>query len=104
MSVIKDPSGETILVSIRIKKHERAECLRRPKDGTLHDALYNAFSFGLFAAYELHSEDSDLLGKLVSSWREPGRQANDARLKGKSDEDLLDELFGTGSSRLSSTG
>lgn len=72
MSLIKDPSGETIVVAIRIKKHELAECLRRiPKDGTVHDALYNAFSFGLFAAYELESLDSDLLQKLVSEWREP---------------------------------
>jgi hypothetical protein len=28
-----------------------------PQHGTIHDSLYNAFSFGLFAAYELESED-----------------------------------------------
>ncbi len=40
MSFIKDPSGETILVTIRIKKHELAECLRRmPQHGTVHDSL-----------------------------------------------------------------
>jgi hypothetical protein len=95
MSVIHDPSGETIVVRLRIKKHELAECLRRiPKDGTLHDALYNAFSFGLFAAYELYSEDRQLLEKLLESWREPHRRPNDARLMGKTDDELLEELFG----------
>jgi hypothetical protein len=30
-----------------------AGCLRRmPEHGTIHNSLYNAFSFGLFAAYE----------------------------------------------------
>jgi hypothetical protein len=29
--------------------------------GTIHDSLYNAFSFGPFAAYELESEDRELL-------------------------------------------
>jgi len=32
-----------------------------PQHGTIHDSLYNAFSFGLFAAYELESEDRELL-------------------------------------------
>jgi hypothetical protein len=31
-----------------------------PQHGTIHDSLYNAFSFGLFAAYELESEDREL--------------------------------------------
>jgi hypothetical protein len=29
--------------------------------GTIHESLYNAFSFGLFAAYELESEDRELV-------------------------------------------
>jgi hypothetical protein len=96
MSLIKDPSGETILVTIRIKKHELAECLRRmPQHGTIHDSLYNAFSFGLFAAYEMESEDRELLQRLVREWREPTRRPNDARLIGKTDDELLDEYFGT---------
>src|SRR5262245_29354628 len=32
---------------------------RTPQYGTIHDSLYNAFSFGLFAAYELESEDRE---------------------------------------------
>ena len=32
-----------------------------PHHGTIHDSLYNAFSFGLFAAYELESEGRELL-------------------------------------------
>ncbi len=96
MSLIKDPSGETILVTIRIKKHELAECLRRmPRHGTIHDSLYNAFSFGLFAAYEMESEDRALLRRLIREWREPTRRPNDARLIGKTDEELVDEYFGT---------
>lgn len=96
MSLIKDPSGETILVTIRIKKHELAECLRRmDRHGTIHDSLYNAFSFGLFAAYELESENRELLQMLVREWREPTRRPNDARLIGKTDDELLDEYFGT---------
>lgn len=96
MSLIKDPSGETILVTIRIKKHELAECLRRlPQHGTMHDVLYNHFSFGLFAAYELESEDRELLQRLIHEWREPTRRANDARLIGKTDEELVDEFFAT---------
>lgn len=94
-SLIKDPSGETILVTIRIKKHELAECLRRiPKGGTLQDALYNAFSFGLFAIYRLASENRQLLDTLVDEWRSPYRRPNDARLIGRTDEDLIDEHFG----------
>lgn len=96
MSLIKDPSGETILVSIRIKKHELAECLRRmPQHGTIHDSLYNAFSFGLFAAYELESEDRELLKKLITEWRSPFRRPNDARLIGRTDDELVDEYFGS---------
>jgi hypothetical protein len=30
-----------------------------PQHGTIHNSLYNAFSFGLFAAYELESEDCE---------------------------------------------
>ena len=96
MSTIKDPSGETVLVTIRIKKHELAECIRRiPRHGTLHDSLYNAFSFGLFAAYELESEDRDLLRKLIGEWREPYRRPNDVRLIGKTDEELLADFYET---------
>jgi hypothetical protein len=40
-----------------------------PQHGTIHHSLYNAFSFGLFAAYELESEDRELLQKLISEWR-----------------------------------
>jgi hypothetical protein len=36
-----------------------------PQHGTIHDSLYNAFSFGLFAAYELESEDRELPQKLI---------------------------------------
>lgn len=72
-------SSSTILVTIRIKKHELAECLRRmPQHGTIHDSLYNAFSFGLFAAYELESEDRELLQKLISEWRSQYRRPNDS--------------------------
>jgi hypothetical protein len=63
--------------------------------GTIHDSLYNAFSFGLFAAYELESEDRELLQKLISEWRSQYRRPNDARLIGKSDEELIDEYYGT---------
>lgn len=95
MSLIKDPSGETVLVTIRIKKHELAECLRRmPQHGTIHDSLYNAFSFGLFAAYELESEDRELLRRLVDEWRAPDRRPNDARLIGKTDDELVEEYLG----------
>jgi hypothetical protein len=45
-----------------------------PQHGSIHDSLYNAFSFGLFAAYELESEDRELLQKLIS-----GRRAATAR-------------------------
>ena len=87
---------DEFLVTIRIKKHELAECLRRmPQHGTIHDSLYNAFSFGLFAAYELESEDRELLQKLISEWRSQYRRPNDARLIGKSDEELIDEYYGT---------
>ncbi len=34
----------------------------RPQHGTIHDSVYNVFSFGLFAAYELESEDAKTLG------------------------------------------
>ncbi len=99
MSLFKDPSGETVLVTIRIKKHELAECLRRmPQHGTIHDSLYNAFSFGLFAAYELESEDRELLQRLISEWRSQYRRPNDARLIGKTDDELLDEYFDAGAS------
>ena len=40
-----------------------------PQHGTIHDSLFNAFSFGLFAAYELESEDRLLLQKPISEWR-----------------------------------
>lgn len=94
MSLIKDPSGETILVTIRIKKHELAECLRRmPQHGTIHDSLYNAFSFGLFASYELE-EDRELLQRLITEWRSPFRRPNDARLIGRTDEELVEEYIG----------
>jgi hypothetical protein len=56
--------------------------------------LYNAFSFGLFAAYELESEDRELLQKLISEWRSQYRRPNDARLI-ESDEELIDEYYGT---------
>ena len=95
MSLIKDPSGETILVTIRVKKHELAVCLRRmPQHGTIHDSVYNAFSFGLFAAYELESEDRELLQKLISEWRSQYRRPNDPRLI-ESDEELIDDYYGT---------
>jgi len=48
--------------------------------GTIHDSLYNAFNFGLFAAYEMESEDRELLQKLISEWRSQYRRPNDARL------------------------
>jgi hypothetical protein len=38
-----------------------------PQHGTIHDSLYNGFSFGLFAAYELESEDRELLQKLIAN-------------------------------------
>jgi hypothetical protein len=66
-----------------------------PQHGTIHDSLYNAFSFGLFAAYELEAEDRELLQKLISEWRSQYRRPNDARLIGKSDEELIDEYYGT---------
>jgi hypothetical protein len=66
-----------------------------PQHGTIHDSLYNAFSFGLFAAYELESEDRELLQKLISEWRSQYRRPNDARLIGKSDGELIDEYYGT---------
>jgi len=95
MSLIKDPSGETTLVTIRIKKYELAECLRRiPPEGTLQDALYHAFSFGHFAAYRLAEDERRLLDRLVDEWRSPYRRPNDARLIGRTDEDLVDEYFG----------
>ncbi len=56
---------------------------RMPQHGTIHDSLYNAFGFGLFAAYELESEDRELLQKLISEWRSQYRRPNDARLIGK---------------------
>ena len=55
-------------------------------DTTIHDSLYNAFSFELFASYELESEDSELLQKLISEWRSQYLRPNDARLIEKSDE------------------
>jgi len=48
--------------------------------GIIHDSLYNAFNFGLFAAYEMESEDRELLQKLISEWRSQYRRPNDARL------------------------
>ncbi len=42
--------------------------------GTIHHSLYNAFSFGLFAACELELEDRELLQKLISEWQN-GRRA-----------------------------
>jgi hypothetical protein len=66
-----------------------------PQHGTIHDSLYNAFSFGLFAAYELESEDRELLQKLISEWRPQYRRPNDGRLIGKSDEELIDAYYGT---------
>jgi hypothetical protein len=57
-----------------------------PQHGTIHDSLYNAFSFGLFAADEVESEDRELLQKLIGEWRSQYRKPNDARLVGKSDE------------------
>jgi hypothetical protein len=62
---------------------------------TIHDSLYNAFSFGLFAAYELESKDRELLQKLISEYRSRSRRSNDARLIGKSDEELIDGYYGT---------
>jgi hypothetical protein len=35
---------------------------RRPQHGTIHDSVYNAFSFGLFAGCELELEDAKTLG------------------------------------------
>ncbi len=66
-----------------------------PQHGTIHDSLYNAFSFGLFAACELESEDRELLPKLISEYRSQYRRPNDARLIGKSHEELIDEYYGT---------
>ena len=63
--------------------------------GTIHDSLYNAFSFGLFAAYELESEDRELLQKLISEYRSRYRRPNDARLIEKSNEKLIDGTYGT---------
>jgi hypothetical protein len=51
-----------------------------PQHGTLHDSLYHAFRFGRFAAYELESEDRELLQKLIREWRSQDRRPNDARL------------------------
>jgi len=63
-----------------------------PQHGTIHDSLYNAFSLGLFAAYELESEDRELLQKLINKWNPQYRRPNNARLTiGKSDEELIDE-------------
>ena len=61
--------------------------------GTVHDSLYNAFSFGLFAAYELESEGRELLQKLISEYRSQNRRPNNARPIGKSDEKLIDEYY-----------
>jgi hypothetical protein len=66
-----------------------------PQHGTIHDSLYNAFSFGLFAAYELESEDRARLQKRISEWRSQYRRPNDARLIEKGDEELIDEYHGT---------
>jgi hypothetical protein len=51
-----------------------------PRHGIIHDSLYNAFSFGLFAAHGLESEDRELLQKLISEWRSQYRRPNDPRL------------------------
>jgi hypothetical protein len=51
--------------------------------GTIRDSLYNAFSFGLLAAYELESKDRELLQKLISEYRSQYRRSNDARWSGK---------------------
>ena len=51
--------------------------------------------FRLFAAHELESEDRELLQKLISEWRSQYRRPNDARLIGKSDEEPIDEYYGT---------
>jgi len=45
--------------------------------------------------YELESEDRELLQKLISEWGSQYRRPNDARLIGKSDEELIDEYYGT---------
>ena len=50
--------------------------------------------FRTFAAYELESEDRELLQKLISEWRSQYRRPNDARLI-ESDEELIDEYYGT---------
>ena len=44
-----------------------------PQHGTIHHSLYNAFSFGPFAACELESEDRELLQKLISEWQNDRR-------------------------------
>ncbi len=44
-----------------------------PQHGTIHDSLYNAFGFGLFAKYELESEDRELLQRLISASEPPTR-------------------------------
>jgi len=54
--------------------------LSHAQHGIIHDSLYNAFNFGLFAAYEMESEDRELLQKLISEWRSQYRRPNDARL------------------------
>jgi hypothetical protein len=39
-----------------------------PQHGTIHDSLHNAFSFGLFAAYELEFESiSSPVGRVAKS-------------------------------------
>jgi hypothetical protein len=49
---------------------------RRPQHGTIHDSVYNAFSFGLFAGYELELEDAKTLGM---SQQEPELQELEKR-------------------------
>ena len=46
-----------------------------PQRGTIHDSPYNAFSFGLFAALELESEDREVVQKLIREWRSPALRA-----------------------------
>ena len=46
-------------------------------------------------AYELESEDRELLQALISEWRSQYRRPNDALLIAKSDEELIDDYYGT---------
>ena len=58
-----------------------AERLRpMPQHGTIHDSVYNVFSFALFAAYELESEDRENPGYEPTRTGAPGARKNIVRM------------------------